>query len=98
MYVTGMTETFTDGTNANNVEATYLPILQDAFSDFLDNINQTDGGPTVYTSHMCVVHILTRDDPTRPGVPGTPLTGDHTNVSELVVDGTWAYQRRRGGR
>jgi len=94
MYIVAATEPETSSTAPNIQDPTVVTALQTSMNSFLGNVNQ-DAGTFGYGSRMCVTHILTREPPTKPGVPGAPLTGDHKNVNSLQVDNLLATQRRR---
>lgn len=93
LYLCGISNSQVDTSNANLLASAYLTDFQTQFDAFFGDINQNGGGPLTYESALCVVHILTRDL-----VTGAPLTGNSTDVDELVVDPAFAYQRRRAGR
>jgi len=92
LYWCGVATAQKDDADANNIKASYLTTFQDHWDGFFNDVQNIGADPEGYQSHICVVHILTRDE------DGVPLTGDHTNVDSLVVDPAFAYQRRRAGR
>lgn len=94
IYVTGVANSYPDPSDGNVITAAFVPDVQDAFNDFLGNINQNGGGVLAYQSALCVVHVLTRG----PAPAFSPLTGDSTDVADLVADARFAFQRRRSGR
>lgn len=95
MFMAGLSEAASSDVNPNTLTAVFLDAAQDALNAFKGDVEQSDPGPTEYTSRLAVVHVLTREPPVTPGKPGNPLTGDFKPVNNLVLAATLATQRRR---
>jgi len=95
LYMPGVAESFTDPGVPNQLTTSAVTAYNTALTSFLGNLNQTAQGPFNFDARMAVPHILTREAPTKPGVPGKPLTGEGILVTGLTMDGTLATQRRR---
>jgi hypothetical protein len=95
MYLVGVDETSTLNPAQNTLMAAVVTSWQTKMNSFLGDTNQVAGGVGSYDSYMVVIHVLTRNPPTKPGRVGSPLTGQGHKVSSLTVDSLLATQRRR---
>lgn len=95
MYLCGVDESSTVSPSTNRIAAVNVGQWQTKLNAFLGDTNQHDPGFTTYQSHMCVIHVLTRQ-PDAAGHPNAlPLTGEGITVTSLAVDDLLATQRRR---
>lgn len=94
-YQVGYVESGTATSTPNALGGGDLDLLQAAYNDWLDAANHENADPFFYDSNLCVVHILTREEPVPPATVGAPLTGESNDVTALSVQSLLATQRRR---